>query len=312
MRLTHLFPRLRLCQKPVAALAQRHPVAFDLWVWYSSAMTTSPPPSRQDEPGPFPELMRPPLRQKLSRWSACPAGAGGVGYPLGAGSLPGGSSPAPLPRRRRPADCCRWFQYRGCRHCRAGRMAGISRARDGRRWKAPQSGGGRRRSSSARPAPFAELPLYPGARPGEPCAEHGQLEPTQDGACHDGYLTHPAQGGAHCIGASYGRKPDRSGVSSRGAGPNRDRLLAPPAGRDLAKRGGMWSGGEARVGRAAPAWDHLPGGGARRQTGGVGGSLSGRHLGSGRVPRPAPCIPASMCWAYCPHGVPLPRPLCGS
>ena len=238
------------------ALAQRHPVAFDLCgvvqLGYDDKSAAKLAKMSQ---GPFPpELMRPLSAAEVEQVVGLPCGAGGVGYPLGGWLCPADLTRAAIEEAQASGLLQVAFNTEAVAIAEQADGWHIE-SQDGRRWKAPNLVVA---AGHHLPAllPFAELPLYPVRGQVSHVPSTASLSLLKTVLCYDGYLT-PAQGGAHCIGASYGRNQTDLAYRPEEQAQNRDRLLACLPGETWPNEVDV-SGGEARVGVRCASRDHLP------------------------------------------------------
>ncbi len=238
------------------ALAQRHPVAFDLCgvvqLGYDDKSAAKLAKMSQ---GPFPpELMRPFSAAEVEQVVGLPCGAGGVGYPLGGWLCPADLTRAAIKEAQASGLLQVAFNTEAVAIAEQADGWHIE-SQDGRRWKAPNLVVA---AGHHLPAllPFAELPLYPVRGQVSHVPTTASLSLLKTVLCYDGYLT-PAQGGAHCIGASYGRNQTDLAYRPEEQAQNRDRLLACLPGETWPNEVDV-SGDEARVGVRCASRDHLP------------------------------------------------------
>ncbi|MEB6605872.1 bifunctional tRNA (5-methylaminomethyl-2-thiouridine)(34)-methyltransferase MnmD/FAD-dependent 5-carboxymethylaminomethyl-2-thiouridine(34) oxidoreductase MnmC [Aeromonas sanarellii] len=238
------------------ALAQRHPVAFDLCgvvqLGYDDKSAAKLAKMSQ---GPFPpELMRPLSAAEVEQVVGLPCGAGGVGYPLGGWLCPADLTRAAIEEAQASGLLQVAFNTEAVAIAEQADGWHIE-SQDGRRWKAPNLVVA---AGHHLPAllPFAELPLYPVRGQVSHVPTTASLSLLKTVLCYDGYLT-PAQGGAHCIGASYGRNQTDLAYRPEEQAQNRDRLLACLPGETWPNEVDV-SGDEARVGVRCASRDHLP------------------------------------------------------
>ncbi|QXC29245.1 bifunctional tRNA (5-methylaminomethyl-2-thiouridine)(34)-methyltransferase MnmD/FAD-dependent 5-carboxymethylaminomethyl-2-thiouridine(34) oxidoreductase MnmC [Aeromonas sp. FDAARGOS 1409] len=238
------------------ALAQRHPVAFDLCgVVQLGYDDKSAAKLAKMSLGPFPpELMRPLSAAEVEQVVGLPCGAGGVGYPLGGWLCPADLTRAAIEEAQASGLLQVAFNTEAVAIAEQADGWHIE-SQDGRRWKAPNLVVA---AGHHLPAllPFAELPLYPVRGQVSHVPTTASLSLLKTVLCYDGYLT-PAQGGAHCIGASYGRNQTDLAYRPEEQAQNRDRLLACLPGETWPNEVDV-SGGEARVGVRCASRDHLP------------------------------------------------------
>jgi tRNA 5-methylaminomethyl-2-thiouridine biosynthesis bifunctional protein len=199
------------------ALAERHPIAFGLCgvvqLGYDDKSSAKLAKMGQ---GPFPpELMHSLSATEAERIAGLPSGHGGVSYPLG-----GWLCPADLTRAA----------------IREAQASGLLQVE----YDAPMAGshsGGGRRSPVARPAALCRAAALSGARPGEPCADHGQFEPAQDGALLR-RLPHARAQPPALHRRQLRPQPEQPRVSRRRTAAEPGQAASLPAGSELASRSG--------------------------------------------------------------------------
>ena len=210
-----LFAGLWLCQKPAAGPGKAPPRRLlPVCVTQLGYDDKSAAKLAKMSQGPFPELMHPLSAAEVEQVVGLPCDADGVSYPLGAGSVRR-ISPAPPSGRRRPAGGWKWCSMPLRPTLPSRTVVGEWRAG----WPpvaCPQSGGGSR-ASAASPSPLCRAAALSGARPGEPCADHGWLEPAQDRALLR-WLPHPGPQRRALHRGQLWPQPDRPCLPHRRAG----------------------------------------------------------------------------------------------
>ncbi len=238
------------------ALAQRHPVAFELGgvvqLGHDDKSTAKLTKMRQ---GPFPpELMHPLTERETEQACGLPCGHGGVIYPLGGWLCPADLTRAALAEAQ--GSGLLRLEYETPVATMAEQADGWRvESADGRHWQAPNLlvAAGHQLPTLL---PFAELPLYPVRGQVSHVPTTPTLSQLKTVLCYDGYLT-PAHDGQHCIGASYGRNQSGADYSAEEQVQNQARLQACLPGETWPSEVDV-SGGEARVGVRCASRDHLP------------------------------------------------------